>query len=151
MGTRETANAREGEGGFSVVENLVALAILSVVMMSVSNLVIYSMHSNGSVRRFSALLADVHRRIDEYRSAPYKNLLDRFDTPTYSEIAAGQTATESYSSSKLRADYLVTFTAIKSSTSAAPEAVQVRVEARQRRGRLGAADYRYETIISQVN
>jgi hypothetical protein len=44
----------------------------------------------------------------------------------------------------------VTFTALSSASGSAPQAVQVRIDATQQRGKLGAKVFSYETIIAQT-
>jgi len=136
--------------GFSLVENLVAMSLISIAMMAVSSLMINSMHGNSAARTHSALIADVQAKLDAYRQGSFNTLLANIGTPPTS-IADGATGTVSSTSTNARASYLETFTAIKNNPDGVPQAVRVRVAVTQRRGVYGHASYSFETIIANVN
>lgn len=137
--------------GFSVVENLVAIAILGAVLAASSNMIILAMHSNASARSYAVMSADVQQIFDNYRGGNYATLLGKFGTTPYSSISDGQTATETTTSSRANATYTTTFTAIKSSGAVMPVAIKVRVTAVQSRGKLGQATKSFETVITQIS
>ncbi len=141
--------ARSNERGVTIIENLIALSILTVIVASNSRFILLSMKMNQNTRSYMSLASDAQQIIDNYRNGPYSDLLDNFGG-SYSAIEDGETANEETHSSNARADFNTTFTAVKTSNTAFPEAVRVQVEATQRRGTLGSATYTFETIITQV-
>lgn len=150
MERRRTARQRVmSEGGFSLVENLVSILLLSLVLASSTNLIVYSMQANSAARSYSAMSSEVQQKVDEVRNMSFSQILAHFGG-TYSDIEDGETATEEWSSSESRAEFTVTYTAIKGGTIGLPEAVNVHIQAVQRRGRLGQIQYDYETIVAKA-
>lgn len=137
------------EKGVTIVENLIAITLLTLVLAGNSKLIISSIHATSNARNFAALATEVHELVDGYRTDTYTDLLSRFGG-SYSGIANGDTATEEVSSPDTRTTFTTTFTAIKSSNTAFPEAVRVRVEAVQRRGKFENSSYDFETIVAQT-
>lgn len=133
----------------SIVENLVAISILGIVIISVTPILVTSMQSNGIARSHTSLVADVQSIVDGYRNSTYQTILDKFAT-TYTAITDGQTVSESSTSSESRASYSTTFTAIKLNPTSSPEAVKITVVATQRRGNFPDASYTFETVISEA-
>ena len=137
------------ERGITIIENLVAISLLSIVLASSSNMIIMAMQSNGSARGYASMVSQVQQKIDQYRNGSYSTLLAKFGS-TYSSITDGQTATETSSYDGANTTFTTTFTAIKSSNTAFPEAIQIKVSALQRRGRIGNVAYDFETVIAQM-
>ena len=135
--------------GMTIVENLIAIALLGIVLAGSSRAIIYTLHSNQSARGYSALASDVQKVVDGYRQLPYATLLGKFDAD-YGAIVDGQTTTESLSFDESRSDFVTTFTALRSSNTGFPEAVKVNVAATQRRAKLGDSIFTFETYIAQV-
>lgn len=117
--------------------------------MGATSLFISSYQSNTASRTYTSLTSDVHTLIDSYRSQSFSSLLDKFGT-SYTNITDGQTITETSSNTSSRANYTITFKAIKTSTTNIPEAVQILVRAVQRRGKFSDATYNFETIVAQT-
>ena len=139
---------RLDERGISVVENLIAIALLAMVVAGSAQFVMLTMQANQSTRSYSALAAEAQKMIDGYR-ASYPALLNKFGS-AYSAITNGQTAIEESSSSSGWTDFRTTFTAIKTSNVSFPEAVQVEIVATQRRGRFAGVTHTFGTWIARV-
>lgn len=141
----KTANQK----GITIVENLVALALLSIVMAGSARTIIVMMHANASHRQFVASQSEVQAVVDQYRSEPYNDILALFGND-YRGISDGQTYSTNHVSSNGRSNYVITFTANKTNLNSTPESVKISIEATQRRGSLGNTEYNYETIISNA-
>ncbi|MFM1847870.1 MAG: hypothetical protein RL417_1344 [Pseudomonadota bacterium] len=133
----------------SIIENLFAIGLLGITIVGTVNLHIYTLHANGANQHYSALIDEVQAIFDGYRSAGLNSLLGKFEG-LRTAIANGATVTESLSSVSSNVSYVVTFTALSSASGSAPQAVQVRIDATQQRGKLGTKVFSYETIIAQT-
>ncbi len=137
------------DSGFTIIENLIAVTLLSLVIASNSRFIISSMFANQSARAYDALAAEVQKKVDTYRSNTYSQLLDKFGS-NHSAITDGQTATENGSTTNGRSSYVTSFTANKSSNTGLPESVGIKVVATQRRGKFANASFSFETVIAQM-
>ncbi len=137
-----------GEGGFSLIENLVSIILLSLVLAPSTNLIVYSMQANSAARNYSVTASEVQEKIDQVRNTSFNQILAEFGS-TYSDIEDGDTASQEWTSNESRANFTITYTAIKGGTVGLPEAVKIHVRAVQRRGRLGDLQYDYETIMAK--
>ena len=135
--------------GLTIIENLIAISLVGIALAGGSRAIIYTMHSNQSARAYTALAADVQKTVDGYRQLTYAQLLSKIST-NYSAITDGQSASETLDFAESHSSMQTTFSAVKTSNTAFPEAVKVSVAATQRRGKLGDATYTYETYIAQV-
>lgn len=145
---KTSTNLIKSQRGISIVENMLAIALLGIVIAGSSRMIIMGLESNGSTRNYAGVAADVQSIFDSYRNGSYLTLLNKFNTP-YLQIGDGQSASENTNSSKAKATYQTTFTAIKASATSYPEAVKIAVQADQRRGKLGNVTYTFETVIAQ--
>jgi prepilin-type N-terminal cleavage/methylation domain-containing protein len=146
MRTRRAQRQR----GFTIVENLVALALISISIAGASNLVISAVLGNSAARNYAGVVAEAQSRIDDLRRQSFTSILANFGGSPQS-VANNQTVTLNSTSSNSRASYATTLTAIKNSTTGYPQAVRVRIVATQRRGRLNNAQYTFETLIANVS
>ncbi len=137
-----------GEQGFTIIENLVAITLVSIALVGSTALFSSSYQHNATRRTYGALAADARLIIDAYRSN-YNSLLDEFGV-NYIDIANGQQATISQSSAQSRSLYTIVLTAQKTKADSIPEAVTVTIQAAQRRGKLADGQYTFETIIAQA-
>lgn len=142
------AQRYRSQRGVTIIENLIALSLFALVIAGSSRYIITAMQSNTNSRTYAALVADVQQIVDTYRRGAYTALLDQFGG-TYSSIQNGQVATHSSTFTSARATFVTAFTAIKTSNTAFPEAVKVKVRATQRRGKLSNATFDFETVIAQ--
>lgn len=140
---------RAAQRGIGLVENLVAISLLGISLMGATSLFVSSYNSDSAARSYTSLINDVHSIIDGYRSATYSSLLDKYGTG-YANIVDGQQVSETAAGLAARANYTITFTAIRTTTTNIPEAVRVNVTANQRRGKFSNGIYRFETIIAQT-
>jgi type II secretory pathway pseudopilin PulG len=138
-----------GQRGISLIENLVAVGLMAIIMAASSRLMIVTMHANEAARSHASILSDVQQIVDTYRAGNYGVLLGKFGGD-YTTIANGTTVEETVTAPHSHATYTVRFTAFKASSVAIPEAIQVRVTAQHRKGKLGVSDYVYETVVAQV-
>jgi type II secretory pathway pseudopilin PulG len=136
------------EKGISIIENLVAITLLSFAIISSTGLIKYSMHANQSARSFQGLISEVHLLVEGYRADGLFKLLDKYNK-THMTITNNETVTENLSLPAYNASVRTTYTAIRSASNSSPEAVKVTVVATQRRGALKAKDFTYETIVAQ--
>lgn len=136
-------------GGYSIIEVLVSLSLLGTVIASSSKVIILSMHANKATRTYASVVSDIQEIIDDYRGQNYLNLLSLFGT-SFSVITNDQTVAQTITSKRSRAEYTVTLRAIKSTSNANPEALEVTIEADHRRGMFSNASYSFTTIISQA-
>ncbi len=141
---------RCNESGITIVENLVAMALISIAVVGASTFFITTFQANAATRIGTSLVSDMQALVESYRSSSYSALLDKFNTG-YTTITDGQTASESVTVPRSRATYQITFTAIKTNTNFMPEAVRVRVSATQNRGKLGTKNLNMETLIAQLS
>lgn len=139
---------KTSEAGFSIIENMIAISILGIVLAASSNSIIMAMQANSSARAYSTMTAEVQGAIDNYRSAPFDTLLAKFGTSNYTSITDGQAVTETSYSNDARTNYSTTFTAVKSAAVSTPIAVKIKVDAVQRRGKLGDAHFSFETVVA---
>ena len=86
------------ESGFTLVENLVAMFIISAAVIGATGVVVNSMHGNSAARTYTSLVSDVQAKIDDYRKLSFSDLLGKFNT-TKTSITNGQVATETSTSS----------------------------------------------------
>ena len=147
--SRYARRLRDNEVGVTIVENLVSIALIGIAVVGSIPMFATCFGSNASARSFAAVTNDVQDLLDSYRSMSYATLLAKFGAnPT--AITNNQTVTESSTSTDAKANYSVVFTAIRSVSSAIPEAVRVRVSIDQRRGKLGIHSLSYETIVANA-
>jgi|1048.fasta_scaffold22338_3 hypothetical protein len=135
------------EKGSGLIENLVSLSMLAIVIASVSSAILLTMHGNASSRTYASVIADVQSIVDSLRHGTYTQILDKFNS-SYGTINNNQTTSEIVRSSESRAIYTVTYTAIKRSANAIPDAVKVRVNISHSKGHLGNSTTAFETIIA---
>lgn len=136
--------------GATLIETLVALAILAIVISSAAVSIAVSMHGNNIARTYGAVAADVQAFMENYRGMQYSDLLNLFGK-AYTDILHNESVVaETSSSSTAWADYTVTLTAIKRSTASLPDAVKIRVDVTQRRGIFGSDTISFESIISEA-
>lgn len=140
---------RRRQLGTGLVENLVAISLLSISLMGATSLFISSFKADASARTYSALVSDVHTIIDTYRQSNFSTLLNQFNT-NYTSIVNGQTVTQTQVGASSHANYTITFTAIKTSTTNIPEAVKISIAALQRRGKFSNSNFTFETMIAQT-
>ncbi|MCB9029419.1 MAG: type II secretion system protein [Deltaproteobacteria bacterium] len=136
------------DSGIGLIENLVSIAMMSIIIASASATMIMSFNSNDSVQTYSSVVSDVQAIIDDYRNAQYTELLDKFGG-LYTDILDGESTTVNSSSSDSKADYQTILTAIKRSANSVPDALKVTIVVTHRRGTLGDGTYRFETVIAQ--
>lgn len=137
------------EAGFTIIENLVALVLVSIALVGSTAFFANASQSNTTSRTYSSIVTDTSLIIDNYRSN-YNSLLNEFNTD-YTAIANGQSTTTSQISARSRSTYTITLTAIKTKADSIPEAVRVNIAVNQRRGKKDDAQYVFETIIAQAN
>ena len=135
--------------GVALVENLVAMAILSISLVGSVSIFSNTSNSNRASRSHAALVAEVQDIVDQYREEAFNTLLTRFNT-NITAISNGARITESYTSTRSRATFTSTLTAIHSRDEGSPEAIRLNVSANQRRGKLGNRTYTFETIVANV-
>ncbi len=135
--------------GFALVENLVAIALLGIALAGSVSLFSNTISSNKASRTYASLISEVQDVVDQYREEPFNTLIARLGS-NISTISNGAQATESFTSSRSRATFTSTLTAIRSRSEGAPEAVRLNVSAVQRRNKLGNHTYSFETIIANV-
>ena len=140
----------KNEGGFTIIENLVAVMLVSVTIVGASSLIATSVISNGTARSYASLVGEVQSKLDGYRQQSFNTVLANIGSSP-SAITNGQTATVNSSSSSARATFVTTFTAVKNNSTGIPQAVKIKINATQRRGRLGSATYSFETMIANVS
>lgn len=148
--TRQSPHPCDSESGFGIVENLVAIALITIALVGTSGLFINCFNMNTASRSHGSVMADMQGIVDSYRNAGFGVILNKFAT-SFPAIADGQVAQETSASSSSHANYTVRFTAIKSHASSIPEAVKITVIASHRRGALGTSSYQFETIVAQAN
>jgi type II secretory pathway pseudopilin PulG len=133
----------------TIIENLIAITLLGLVLTASSRMIISTIQANRSARGFAGAIAEVQKSIDGYRTGSYTAILDKFGG-TYSSIEDNETVTETTYSDASRTTLVTTYTAIKTSSTAFPEAVRITIDATQRRAALGDAQYRFETVIAHI-
>lgn len=144
------SSSKKTQAGFSIVENLISLLLFALVTVGTSDFIATALSANAAGRRFSALAEGVHREMDSLRALPFRTVLSKFKAGSLSKIRDGETVSERKTLDTAHTTYTLTYTAVKTGKSGAPDAVWVRMTAAQRRGKLGEATYDFETIISQV-
>ncbi len=142
-------DAYHSELGTGLIENLVSLAIFSIVIASVASSILFTIHSNNSSRTQTASLSEVQSIIDSLRHSEYTNILDKFNS-LYSSIANNQSVSENIVHQDSRSNYLITYTAIKRTAGSAPEAVKIRISVNHRNGRTANSEFVFETIIAEA-
>lgn len=135
------------ERGSGLIENLVSLSMLAIVITSVSSAILLTMHGNASSRTYTSVLADVQSIVDSLRHGTYTQILDKFNS-NYNSISNNQIVSENVRSSESRAIYTVTYTAIKRSANAIPDAIKVRINISHSKGHLGNSTSAFETMIA---
>ena len=140
---------RKKQSGVTIIENLVAISLVSLALVGTSNLIISTYKANSSARNFTSLAAESQGLIDQYRQN-YTALLDEFGT-AYTEIEHGQSTVVTVSSDTSRSTINLSLTAVKSRTGTIPEAVRVRASSEQRTSSTTTSTYSFETIIAQVS
>lgn len=135
------------EHGSGLIENLVSLSMLAIVITSVSSAILLTMHGNAGSRTYTSVIADVQSIVDSLRHGAYTQILDKFNS-NYNSIANNQITSEVIKSSESRAMYTVTYTAIKRSANAIPDAIKVRINISHSKGHLGNSASSFETIIA---
>lgn len=137
------------ESGTGLIENLVSLAILSIVIASVASSILFTLHSNNSTRTQTAAMSEVQSIVDDLRYSGYTNILDKFNS-IYSSIVNEQSVSETITSANSRASYLVTYTAVKRTAGSNPEAVKIRIVVNHRGGPADTNNFAFETIIAEA-
>jgi Tfp pilus assembly protein PilV len=137
------------ERGFSIIENLFAIALLGLTVLGTTNLHVYTLHANAANQDYSTLIDEVQSIIDGYRQEGLNSILARFGE-VRTAIINGATTSQSIESVSPDVTYVVTFAAMSSASGSAPQAVRVRIEATHIRGKLGTRVFSYETIIAQT-
>jgi len=140
---------QHAEKGINLIENMVAMSILSLVIASASSAMIMSYHGNNTARTYSGVVSDIQGIVDGLRNGPYTSILLKFGTSAFLTITNNQTANETILGNESRATYTITYTAIKRSATSIPDAVRVRIAIAHRAGKLGNNTYSFETIIAQ--
>lgn len=135
--------------GVTIIENLVAISLVAIALLGSTSLFINTYQNNKSARNFSSSVSDIQRIIDGYRT-DYSSLLDEFGTD-YTAITDNQYVEETVQANDSQASYTLGFTAIKTNSSAPPEAVRISVISTQRRGKFDDVNFTFETIIAQAN
>ena len=138
------------EKGFGIIENLVAISIVSIALVGSTALFATCFHGNAAARTYTGVASDVQRLIDGYRNEPYATLLGRINS-NLTSISNGDNSQTSVTVAESNSTYSVTFTAIKSDSEIVPAAVQIQVTATHRRGKFENSQYTYETIVAQVS
>lgn len=136
--------------GFSIVETLVAIALVAITMAGTASLIANSMLGNSSVRKHANLVNDIRSRVDNYRQQSFTTLLAAIGSPA-SSITNGQSVTINSSSTSPNLTYVTTLTAIKNNATGVPQAVRIRIDALQGRGRFKTANYSFETLVANVS
>ena len=144
-----TISARK-ERGFSIIENLVAIALLGIASVSTVPVIAASFAATSSARSHSAVLSEIEGIVSDYRTMPYPELLQKIDSDL-PQIADGESGTETIDVQAGRATVEVTVTAIKTQPLGLPEGVRLRMRVEQRQGHLNPREYEFETIITQVS
>ncbi len=143
------ANTIDGTRGFALIESLVAVVMLSLTIVAVSKLHIYTLYTGNAIRDYSTLTGDVRAAMDSYRNLDFGTLLTKFNS-IHSNIAHGTTVTESNASLDRNINYSTVLTAVRSASHGAPEAVSVRISVTDRRGKLGTKVFNYESLIAET-
>lgn len=143
-------NKIKKQKGFALVENLVSISLVSIAMVGLTSLVITSVNANNSSRDYVAVVSDVNSIVDNYRNLSYQQLLNKFGSnPT--SINDGQTIVENSSGQHSKSEYQVNLVALKSGIVSTPEAIQIRVNATQRRGIFGDQQFTFETLLAPTS
>jgi type II secretory pathway pseudopilin PulG len=72
---RQSAERRDGESGFTLVETLVAIVVLVFGLMAVTNLLLVAATSNTVANQSSAATASASQVMDVLRSTPWNSVL----------------------------------------------------------------------------
>lgn len=138
------------ERGISIVENLVAITLLSIILASTSRLVILAVEANASRRDFTSVGANVQGLIDNYRAGNYTELLDKFGS-SYASIEDGDTVSETQELAFGKASMEIVYQAIKSGPGTYPDAIEIQITVNQRRGKLQNASFQFDSVIAPVS
>ena len=138
----------KSERAIGLIENMVSLAIISLVIASAASSTIMAFHANKAARSYTGVVSDIQGMVDNLRNSDYNSVLDKFSTP-YLSISHGQVTSESVSIDDSSSTYLVTYTAIKRSAISVPDAIRVKFEVNHRVGKYGDNSYTFETIVAQ--
>ncbi len=146
---RTIRRIHQNELGATIIENLVAISLVSIAVMGSTGLFVSSYEKNQSARNHSSLVPQIRLVLDQYRT-DFNSALDVFNE-SYTTISDGEQAQISFTHEASRSTFTLTFTAIRSREETPPEAVRINVAATQRGGiRLGERDTVYETVIAQT-
>lgn len=101
-------------------------------------------------RNESAILAEVDQMFSQYQAQSVPTLLANIN-PNVASISNNQTAVQNIASHYGHATYQVTFTAVKTGSVGAPEAVKIKINVTQQRGLIASRQYSFETLVTQVS
>jgi Tfp pilus assembly protein PilV len=143
------SQAGKSQHGIALVENLVAIAVLSIAIVGSVSLYGTNAQATKASRDYAALVSETQSIIDGYRNENFNTLILRFNTNPQ-EISSGAQVTESYTSARTQTTFTSKLTAIKSRPQGNPEAVRLQLSALQRRGKMGTANYSFETLLANI-
>ena len=138
----------QSERGVGVIEALCAITIIAISIAGSISLYLNTVRHLATARTFAGVSSDVESIIEGYRNQTFTQLLAYYNK-TNSSITDGETITLTPTTYESKADYTVTFKAIKSLPEATPEALQVDIEANQRGAKSGTLTFNFSTIIAQ--
>ncbi len=86
-----TPESRGAEAGFTLVEALVAIVVLSFGLMAVTNLLLVAASSNTVANQGTAATASANRVMDMLKATPFNDLLTQVDAgPAFSAATGGK-------------------------------------------------------------
>lgn len=138
---------RKSQKGFAIVESLVSIGLVTIAMVGMTSLVASSINANTASRSYASLSSEVDTIVDSYRVTPYNSLLKKFNSDFLS-ITNNQNIVEIVESTRSKASFTSTLTAIKGVSGSIPEQIKLRVIGTQRRAIFGNITYQFETIIA---
>ena len=147
------SRASSDKSGFSLVEVLVGITILSVLGSMMMPMLILSFNATEAARDYSALTGEAEALISEYRQKSFNDVLQEMltvDVTTVNAIPDEHTVTINHSSeSDTSSSLVLTLEAVKDELNGMPHAVKIRVDISQNRNLLGDTSFSYETIITE--